>query len=238
MRNLRHVIGNAIAERKALWISVLLGFVLLYQFALLLALIVRFENVPNYVTFYNYPANVYEILVSTPALSDALPIIAEEWLIEIGYMNFDFGKGISEWSLTILPTKLAILSAVGALLATCAVLLVPARDRACPIAPTRRAMLGAGSGAALVGLSSATLSWVVCCATPTWVVSLAMLGMSASLALWLEPLGDVITGSGFLLLIGTAVFLARRRVAGAPALPGGNRTDDTAVVPANVAEGA
>ena len=55
----------------------------------------------------------------------------------------------------------------------------------------RRALIGAGGGAALVGVSSATLSWVVCCATPTWVVSLAMLGMSASLALWLEPLKEL-----------------------------------------------
>jgi len=72
-------------------------------------------------------------------------------------------------------------------------------------------------------MSSATLSWVVCCATPTWVVSLAMLGMSASLALWLEPLGDFITISGFLLLAGCVLYLARRRQA-AEASPGGDRT--------------
>lgn len=215
MKAVAGVMGRAIAERRRMWLSVLIGFMVVYQLTLMAALIVRFENVPNYVTFYNYPANVYEILVSTPALSDALPIIAEEWLVEIGYMNYDYGNGVSEWSLTLWPSKLVVLSIVGALLATCLVLLLPGKDGACPIASKQRAMVGAGSGAALVGLSSATMSWVVCCATPTWVVSLAMLGMSASLALWLEPLGDFITAGGFILLIATAVFLARRRIAAA-----------------------
>ena len=72
-------------------------------------------------------------------------------------------------------------------------------------------MAAASGGAAMVGLSSATLSWVVCCATPTWVVSLAMMGMSASLALWLEPVGDLITIAGFSLLFFSVWFLARRR---------------------------
>ena len=76
----------------------------------------------------------------------------------------------------------------------------------------------ATGGATLVGFSSAPLSWVVCCATPTWVVSLAMMGMSASLALWLEPLGDFITIAGFLLLFLSVWFLARRRVLDAETL--------------------
>ena len=49
-----------------------------------------------------------------------------------------------------------------------------------------------------LGLAVQRASWVVCCATPTWVVSLAMMGMSASLALWLEPLVIFITITGFL----------------------------------------
>ncbi len=223
MTALRHVIGRTIAERFPLWLAILVGFVAVYQLLLLAALVVRFENIPNYVTAYNYPANVYEILVSTPALSDAWDIIAEEWLLEIGYMNYDYGNGISEWSLTLWPTKLVQLTVVGALLATCIILLLPGRSGACPAVGDRRALFGAGGGAALVGMSSATLSWVVCCATPTWVVSLAMLGMSASLALWLEPLGDFITISGFFLLIGCVIYLAHRRRS-AEASPGDGRT--------------
>ena len=38
-----------------------------------------------------------------------------------------------------------------------------------------------------------------------------MMGMSTSLALWLEPLGDIITLSGFLLLAIPVCLLARRR---------------------------
>ena len=39
-----------------------------------------------------------------------------------------------------------------------------------------------------------------------------MMGMSASLALWLEPLGNFITISGFVLLLASIWHLARRRM--------------------------
>jgi hypothetical protein len=204
-------IRSAIARRWLLWGGTVLGFILGYNLLLLAALVVRFGELPNYATVYDYPANVMRILASTPSLLDALQIIREEWLIEIGFMNYQFGNGISEWSLTVLPAKLAVLLAVGALLATVVVLVFPGPSAACATGARGRAIGVAGGGAALVGFSSASLSWVVCCAAPTWVVSLAMLGMSVSLAFWLEPFGHVITGSGFALLLASVVVLARRR---------------------------
>lgn len=211
MKNILRAIGNAIAGRRVLWTAVAAGVVLSYNLMLLVALIVRFGDLPNYVTFYDYIGNVANIIENTPAVSDMVPIIREEWLIEIGYMNYDYGNGISEWSLTVLPEKLLVLLAAGALIATVAVLLLPGRDGACAVVSKKAAIGAAGGGAALVGLSSATLSWVVCCAAPTWVVSLAMLGMGVSLAFWLEPLGTVITVSGFGLLVATVAVLAIRR---------------------------
>lgn len=211
MRALAAAVGRAIADRWALWTGTVLGFVLVYELLLLAALVIRFDNLPNYVTFYDYPSNVLRILDSTPSLVDAAQIIADEWLIEIGYMNYGFGNGISEWSLTIIPAKLLLLLAAAALLATTLVLGLPARDGSCAARRGRTAVGVASGGAALIGFSSATLMWVVCCSAPTWVVSLAMLGMSASLALWLEPLGDAITISGFALLAGAAIVLALRR---------------------------
>jgi hypothetical protein len=50
-------------------------------------------------------------------------------------------------------------------------------------------------------MTSATLTWVVCCATPSWIVGLAMLGMSSSLALWLEPFGKIINVLGLILVV-------------------------------------
>lgn len=214
-------IGRTISGRWVLWGLITIGFVLAYNLMLLIALVVRFGNLPNYTTFYNYFSNVARIVESTPSIGDMIPIIREEWLIEIGYMNYDYGNGISEWSLTVLPEKLAILFAVGALIATVVVLLMPGKDGACAVASRKKAIGAAGGGAALVGLSSATLSWVVCCAAPTWVVSLAMLGMGVSLAFWLEPLGNVITLSGFALLVAAVVVLAVRRIPTRPA----NSTD-------------
>jgi hypothetical protein len=211
MRALAAAAGHAIAGRWTLWAGIALGFVVAYNLMLLVALIVRFGDLPNYATVYDYPDNVLRIIASTPSALDAVEIIRDEWLLEIGFMNYSFGNGISEWSLTILPAKLVVLLAVGSLLATAIVLALPARDGSCAVASGGKAIGAASGGAALVGFSSATLSWVVCCAAPTWVVSLAMLGMSASLALWLRPFGDVITASGFALLAAAVVILARRR---------------------------
>jgi hypothetical protein len=202
---------QAIADRPWVWGGTLVGFVLVYYLGLLATMLVRFGNVPNYVTVYNWPANVWRILASTPSFSDAIAIISDEWLLEIGYMNYDYGNGISEWALNVIPPKLFIILLVAALVASFVVLLFRPKKTACPVSPRTNAVASVSGGAALVGLSSATLSWVVCCATPTWVVSLAMMGMSTSLALWLEPLGDIITLSGFLLLAIPVCLLARRR---------------------------
>ena len=211
MTELLKGLSESIRERQLIWWGTLIGFVVTYYAGLLLTMLVRFGNIPNYITFYDWPENVWTILTSTPSLLDAIEIISEEWLVEIGYMNYDFGKGISEWAMNIVPHKLFLILIVASLIASVVVLLMPPKKRTCPVAPKGKAVAAASGGATLVGLSSATLSWVVCCATPTWVVSLAMMGMSASLALWLEPVGDLITISGFSLLFFSVWFLARRR---------------------------
>lgn len=126
------VIRSAIARRWLLWGGTVLGFVLGYNLLLLAALVVRFGEVPNYATIYDWPGNIVRIFVGTPSLLDALQIAREEWLLEIGRMNYDFGNGISEWSLTVLPAKLAVLLAVGALLATVVVLVFPGAPNPAP----------------------------------------------------------------------------------------------------------
>lgn len=209
MKRAAGVIGHAVAQRWKLSVVIMIGFVVLYEAALMVALVVRFGDVPNYVTFYNYPANVYQILVNTPSLEDAVSIIGNEWLIEIGHMNYDYGNGVSEWSLTVLPTKLAVLFALGALVAANVALLLPNRAGVCAIGSRGPALAAVGGGASLVGMASVTISWVVCCATPSWVVGLTMLGMSTTLALWLEPFGTYIALAGFALLIATLFLLAR-----------------------------
>ena len=215
-------LSESIRERQLIWWGTMIGFVVTYYAGLLMTMVVRFDNIPNYITFYDWPGNVWTILTSTPSLMDAIEIISEEWLVEIGDMNYDFGKGISEWAMNIVPPKLFLILIVASLIASVVVLLMPSKNRTCPAAPKGKAVAAASGGATLVGLSSATLSWVVCCATPTWVVSLAMMGMSASLALWLEPVGDLITIAGFSLLLLAVWFLARRRTADAKPLAAGH----------------
>ena len=185
-----------------------LAFALLFQLVMLIALIVRFQDIPNYVTFYNWPANVWTIIVSTPSWSDVLPIVWEEWLIEIGYMNYDFGMGISEWSLNVVPSRLLVMFGLGAMVGLASSLM---QSKACTGTTLHSSSAATGLGALLVAMTNATMSWVVCCAPPSWVVGLAMLGLGVSTSLAMETLGPLISGIGFGLLVAMILFLAWRR---------------------------
>lgn len=185
-----------------------LVFALLFQVFMMLALIVRFQALPNYVTFYDWIGNVVRIVQSTPSWSDIMPIVWEEWLIEIGRMNYDYGMGISEWSLNVVPSRLLVLFTLGATISLCFALLK--RDE-CSRAASTTLRASAGLGAVLVAMTNATMSWVVCCATPSWVVGLAMLGLGVSTSLALETMGPLLSYSGFGLLGSLVLFLAWRK---------------------------
>ncbi len=186
------------------------GAALFAQVFMLLALVVRFGALPNYVTFYDWFGNAARIVASTPSWSDIPPIIAQEWLIEIGRMNYDYGNGISEWSLNVIPSRLVVLFGLGALSGLCLQL---ARRDTCSTGAKYCATAATGAGAVLVATTNATMSWVVCCASPTWVVGLSMLGLGVSTSLAMEPLGPLLSGVGFALLIATTLLLAVRKSA-------------------------
>jgi len=182
-----------------------LAFALSFQLLMLVALIVRFQAVPNYLHGYDWFVNVAHIFRPTPDRSDAFGIAAEEWLIEIGQMNYDYGTGLSVWSLNVVPSRVLVLVMMGALVALC--LRLCARRR-CAL-PTRRGALAAlGGGTVMVAMTNATMSWVVCCATPSWVVGLAMLGLGVSTSLALESLGPALSAGGFGLLMLAALAMA------------------------------
>ena len=183
-------------------------FALLFQVFMMLALIVRFQAWPNYVTFYDWIGNVAWIIQSTPSWRDMGPIIWEEWLIEIGKMNYDYGTGISEWSLNVVPSRLLVLFVLGALVSWCLALL---RRDTCEGGTSTALRATTGVGTLLVAMTNATMSWVVCCATPSWVVGLAMLGLGVSTSLALETMGPVLSGLGFGILACLILFLAWRK---------------------------
>lgn len=111
-------------------------------------------------------------------------------------MNYDFGNGISEWSLNINPVKVAVVVVLAALIATVAALILHRRTQ-CSGKVLNGAGAAGGLGALLVGMTNVTLAWVVCCATPSWVVGLAILGLGVSTSLWLEQFGWWIEYAGF-----------------------------------------
>ena len=202
-------IGRAVAGGWPL-ILAMSGATLLFSIlAQLAALSLRFGNLPNYATFYDWPGNVATIVASTPSVRDMLPIIADEWLVEIGYMNYDFGLGISEWAFTLIPLNMLVVAVTGGLLGT--LFAVWRAARSCPREVRAGSAAAGGIGASFVALTSLTMSWVVCCATPNWVVGLAMMGLGVSTSLALERTGPLLSILGFGLLSGLILYLAWRR---------------------------
>ena len=119
-------------------------------------------------------------------------------------MNYDYGTGISEWSLNVVPVRMIVLFGLGILVGLCTRL---ARSNTCSMTEKRSLTAATGVGAVLVAMTNATMSWVVCCAAPSWVVGLAMLGLGVNTSLAIEDLGLAISGSGFLILGSLALYL-------------------------------
>jgi hypothetical protein len=204
MTSVAACLRREIAAHRGPWLAIMLAFTVAFQMVQLALLIVRFGKFPNYLTVHDWPANVWRIIRSTPAIADMIPIILDEWLIEIGSMNYAFGHGIAEWSFVLLPAKLFVVLALAILFATDLILLRAVR-KTCNLSTRLGTVTAAGAGTLLAGAASMTITWVVCCAAPTWVVGLAILGLSTTAALALQPIG------GWLVLAGVAAL-------GAPAI--------------------
>ena len=52
------IITSAILARKALWLLITLGFVVVYYLGLVVSVVIRFGELPNYATLHNYFHNV------------------------------------------------------------------------------------------------------------------------------------------------------------------------------------
>jgi hypothetical protein len=193
--------------------GLIVGYALLFPigfYLLLLAmLVVRYGDLPNYITSYNWPANIWRIVESTGSLADIVVIAADEWLIEIGVMNYDYGNGIADWSLSVLPHKLVILMLAGALIGLNVAVLL---DLTAPATPGLQALqAGAGLlasfGALGASVTNATVFSVVHCATPSWVGSFAVLGLDQYDLFPIEPYGPLICTAGLVALIVSAMLI-------------------------------
>ena len=160
----------------------------------------------------------------TPSIADMVSIMLDEWLIEIGSMNFAYGHGIAEWSFVLVPAKAAVALVIALLLATNLVLLRAVRN-ACPLSAQLGASLAAGGGALVASATTMTITWVVCCAAPTWVVGLTVLGVGVAAAFALQPIGGWLTLLGIAMLSTGALaltgWLSERepQAADAPSMP-------------------
>lgn len=202
-------IRQTLGQNVMVWLGLAIAFSLLYYLILMMALVIRFENLPNYLNVYEWAFNMKRIWLSTPSWFDTLNIMKDEWLFEIGFMNYDYGTGISQWSLFIAPAKVLGVIFLGVLLSA-NYLLLRTHNRVCSKGALRGAGLATGLGGTFVSLASITMSWVVCCSTPTWVVGLAMMGLGVSTSLWLEPVGIWVNIIGYMLLL-ASIYVATSR---------------------------
>jgi hypothetical protein len=195
--------------RSWLWVTVATAFFVGFHGLQLATLMVRFEAWPNYVTIHDWPANVARIVRSTPAISDMIPIILDEWLVEIGSMNYSFGRGIAEWSFVLIPGKAVVVLGIAVLVATNLVLL-RAAWRTCGVSARLGSAVATGTGALAASAAAITITWVVCCAAPTWIVGLAVMGVGVTTALALQPLGGWLSLLGLSALVASAILLLRQ----------------------------
>jgi hypothetical protein len=200
---------HEVLARAWLWVTVVVGFFVGFHALQLATLMVRFEAWPNYAVVHNWPANAARIVRSTPAVSDMIPIILDEWLVEIGSMNYSFGRGIAEWSFVLIPGKAVVVLGIAALVATNLVLL-RAGWKTCAGSVRLGSSAATGAGALAAGAAAITITWVVCCAAPTWVVGLSVMGIGVTTALALQPFGGWLSLLGLSTLIASAILLVRQ----------------------------
>ena len=186
-----------------------IGFFVLYYVGLLMLTMLRFAEIPNYITFHDVLGTYLLIFEGTPSLIDAFPILMAEPWFETGYKNPNY-YGVATWSFMLIPPKMLLVFIMGLLLGIFISLIKYSKKIQCAMNSGKGLYAAAGVGSVFISLTSATLTWVVCCATPSWVVALAMLGMSASLALWLEPIGTFLTLAGFILMAWIIVLQLKR----------------------------
>ena len=197
---------------RGLIIGFALGFPVVFYLLLLAIPVIRYGHFPNYVTPYDWFGNVARIIESTGSIQDMVPIILDEWLLEIGYMDMNYGHGIAEWSLSLVPHKILLVSLTGALIGLNLGLMLDRLEAAG--SATQQCLRAGGSGiltsvgALFTGLTNATLFSIACCSTPSWVGSLAILGVETSSAFALEPYGPAGSALGIAMLLVSALWLA------------------------------
>jgi len=228
--NAARAITSALARWRAMVFAFAVGFPILFYLLLLGVLVVKYGHLPNYVTRHDWFHNVLGIIHGTPSVRDMVPIIINEWLLEIGYMDYQYGHGVADWSLSIIPHKLAIMSLAGALIGLNVALLAERQaSRSLAQECTRACRSGFFTclGALCTGMTSATVYSVACCAVPSWAGSLTILGMETSLAFTLEPYGPFASVIGIVVLGVSALWLAHDSRSGAR--PGALATPQGAV---------
>ncbi|HIJ61893.1 MAG TPA: hypothetical protein HPQ04_04300 [Rhodospirillaceae bacterium] len=161
-----------------------------YHFTLLLALMLRFREWPDYVRIHPWADNVWSVMTGFPSPAQALPVALREPWLEIG--RSVPGLPLAQWSLQVIPFNLLV-GALASLLFCRLWRKTNSLSRPVPVI--------SAIGLMGIALTTSALTWLACCASPSWVVILAIMGMWPSTAMSLQPAGPALALAGFALLL-------------------------------------
>ena len=170
-----------------------LAFPIVFYLLLLAILVVEYGHLPNYVTFYDWFANVRHIIASTKSVADMVPII----LRRMADRNRIHQLRLWPRRRRVEPVdhSAQVRDPVAGGCADrpqCRVAARPARCRGTwsqQFVQAGRFGILTSVGALCAGVTNATVFSVVHCATPSWVGSLAVLGFDSYDVFALEPFG-------------------------------------------------
>src|SRR5260370_17757135 len=104
------VLQLEVRASRRLWLVVAVAFFAGFQLLQLALLIIRFHAFPNYLVVHDWPANIARIVRMTPSVRDMIPIMFDEWLVEVGSINYSFGRVLAELDLLLIPGQPGIVS--------------------------------------------------------------------------------------------------------------------------------
>src|SRR6516164_3255829 len=139
------VLQREVRASARLWLLVAVAFFVGFQLLQLALLIMRFQAFPNYLVLHDWPANIARIVRMTPSVADMIAIMFDEWLVELGSINYSFGRGIAEWSFVRLTRRAVIVLGIAALVATNLSLRRPAW-KTCGVCAWRSSSAASGVG--------------------------------------------------------------------------------------------
>lgn len=195
-----------VGARRRTFAIALLASTVLYGVGILLVLSGGGVRPPNYVTIYPLPRNAATLFRSTPDLRDALALLGDEPVLEVGHRVNEPVRGVV-WRFRLTVHGLADTMLVLVLLASYLTLVGVRRNVLVASAGVRGwpVLLGSTAPAGLVLLTGTATGAACCGAIPVSLLA-TVLGASGAIATLLTPYERLVVNLGYAVLVGSVFY--------------------------------